>query len=283
MTDQQPNTEGVYDRLRRAILEDLRHRIEKAPGRCPEKLEIPNQARVKSLLRCEADVERDEEQTHALVCEIYHELYLEHIIVPGSGDLSAGSVNAMRWPWFRVTDHGRRVLEASEYSPYDPDGYLRRLKGEIPSVDETIVRYVEESLRCLRMDCLLAAAVTIGCASEQAVLLLIEQFGQAITDPKSKREYEDDTSSWIIARKYKAFRKSLDSAAKDLPKPLRDPLKQQLHGVFDLIRRTRNDAGHPTGEPITRETVLASQIVFPGYCKYVYSLKDHFAKSPVNM
>ena len=279
MAGQTVNIEEVYDELRRAILE----RMAQGVGRRTEGefSIINNEQGLQDLLPDRKIAERDIRKFGSLVCQIYHELYLERIIVPGTVGLC--SSGAMQWPWYQITDHGQRFLETREYSPYDPDGYLRRLKEEIPDVDETIVRYVEESLQCLRMDCLLAAAVTIGCASEKAMLLLIEQFGGAISDPAKKEEYEKRTSTWIISQKYKAFRKSLDSVAEDLPKELRDPLESQLDGTFNLIRRTRNDAGHPSGEPVARETMRAGQVVFPDFCRYVYKLMGHLDEEGVSL
>jgi len=284
MSDKRFDVEEMYDELRRHVLETLKQEVDRDPKRRSP------QPSIGSSLLCSLDAyqkapERDRKRMEALVCQIYHELYLERVIVPGTGDLNPMAVppRPMQWPVYHITDHGRRVLQTREYSPYDPDGYLARLRSEIPSVDETIVRYVAESLQCLRMDCLLAAAVTLGCASEKAMLLLIDEFGGRITHPQKKQEYDKQTSTWIISRKYQALRDSLDRVAKDLPRDLRDPLEPQLHGTFDLIRRIRNDAGHPTGEPVTRDMIRASHIVFPGYCKYVYSLKDHFAQHGVKL
>lgn len=87
----------------------------------------------------------------------------------------------------------------------------------------------------------------------------------------------------MISKKYDVFRKRLNSITNDLPKEIRIPLEQQLHATFDLIRQRRNEAGHPTGEIVTREMVHASQLLFPGYCKYVYSLMNHFANHPVSL
>ena len=275
VTDQQINWEEVHDELKRGLLELMREVSGKG-----DHDQVKNWQQLGDLLPDREIPERHNEQMQALVCQIYHELYLDRIIVSGTGRTSADRMN---WPFYRITDHGRRVLQTREYSPYDRHGYLRRLKSDIADLDETIVRYVAESLECLHRDCLLAAAVTIGCAAEKAVLLLIERFGKAISDPGKKKQYEKETDTWIVTRKYKAFRKKLQSVVKDLPQELSDPLEQRLHGTFDLIRRTRNDAGHPTGEPITREMVRASQIVFPDYCKYVYSLIEHFGVHGANL
>src|SRR5438105_954067 len=55
------------------------------------------------------------------ICQIFHDFYLERIIIAGSADRSTG---AMNWPWFRVTEFGESVLKSREYQPYDPDRYL---------------------------------------------------------------------------------------------------------------------------------------------------------------
>jgi hypothetical protein len=276
-------SEELYGVLRRAILEKLKQQVERRrpSGRGAEEIDVRIHSLLPDFKFPPLDQDTAKAQVGALIYQVYHELYLERIIFPGSAN--PNSSNPTSWPYYQITNHGRRVLETIEYSPYDPDGYLRRLKSEVPGVDETLVRYVDESLRCLRADCLLAAAVTIGCASEKAMLLLIEQFGQAISNVEKKQKYDEETSSWIITRKYRAFRSRLDGIANQLPKELSAPLEQQLHGVFDLIRQIRNDAGHPTGDPITRDAILASHIVFPGYCKYTYALKDYFTRHTVSL
>lgn len=271
------NTEEWYDELRRAILEKLRQEIEGKPQHVQQ--QVTNH-RISSLLPNRDIPPRHKKPIEALVFQIFHELYLERIVVPGTSEFFSTSI--MEWPIYRITDHGRRVLQTREYSPYDPNGYLDRLKSDITDLDETIVRYVAESLECLQRDCLLAAAVTLGCASEKAMLLLIEQFGQAISDAAKREKYRKATNDWRISIKYKNFRKELDRIAGSLPKELCSPLESHIGGVFNLIRHVRNEAGHPSEEPIERDTIIANQTIFPGYCKHVYSLIDHFAKHGVN-
>ena len=70
---------------------------------------------------------------------------------------------------------------------------------------------------------------------------------------------------------------NLEPLAKSLPADLGDDLHTILDRVFDLIRSTRNDAGHPTGKVIERESMRANFYLFPSYCRRVYALMDHFA------
>ena len=210
--------------------------------------------------------------------QIIHELYFEEIFILGN---STGGTGAWMLPYYRLTKYGQEVVNTTEYQPHDPEGYLSRIKSEIPNIDKVIVRYLEEGLSCFRRNLLLAAAVMIGCAAEKAMLLLIEEFGIAIADLKKKAQYERETKSRLISRKYKALWKRLQSSSATLPDGLGDDLQVILDRVFDLIRTTRNDAGHPTGKTIERETIRANLILFPGYCRRVYELTEYFSRNQV--
>ena len=126
---------------------------------------------------------------------------------------------------------------------------------------------------------LLAASVMTGCAAEKAMILLIEGFGNAITDAAAKTSYEKATKSRMIKNKYVALWDRIQKPAvqAQLPANVKDDLHTLLDRVFDLIRTTRNEAGHPTGKTIEKETVHANFLLFPSYCKRVYGLMAFFA------
>ncbi len=212
-------------------------------------------------------------------CDIVHELYLERIIAPGTGSMDLSATGCLTWPSFRVTEHGRKALEKAEYSPYDAEGYLARLQSEIPDLDDTILQYLDEALKCKQLWCLLAAAVMIGCASEKAMLLLIEAFGNAISDDTKKAEFQERIErQWMISKKHKTLREWLNRTEK-LPNTLAQGIPRSLDGVFTLIRETRNEAGHPAGGGIENDDIVANLTLFPGYCKHIYSLIEHFKAS----
>jgi hypothetical protein len=212
------------------------------------------------------------------VREVFHELYLEGVIISGG---QINSINhPMSWPFYQVTQYGKKLLQNPEYEPHDQDGYIARLRLAIQPLDTDIIRYLEESLTCYRRGTLLASAVMLGCAGEKAALLLIDAFGAAISDSDRKAKYEKDTSFWMISRKYDALWSRLGPIAKTLPDQLGDDLHTILDRVFDLIRTTRNEAGHPTGKVIEREAMHANLLLFPSYCRRVYALIDHFKVNP---
>jgi hypothetical protein len=157
------------------------------------------------------------------------------------------------------------------------------LRDAIPAIHADILRYCEEALLCFRYGALLASAVMLGCAAEKAALLLIDAFGKAIADPTKRAKYEKEIDHWVISTKYKTLWKRLEPLIPTLPQDLGDGLHTILDRVFDLIRVTRNDAGHPTGKAIEREVILGNYILFPSYCKRVYGLIDYFTKNPANI
>jgi hypothetical protein len=218
----------------------------------------------------------------ALARQVFHELYLELIILPGNNStINTLSGHLLEWPFYTVTEYGNSVLDNPDYQAHDPDGYLQKLKQQIPNIDPDIIRYLEESLRCYKHGLLLASAVMLGCAAEKAMLLLIEAFGNAITDTTAKGSYEQATRPWVISKKYEAFWSRLEPLAPNLPEPLRNDLHTVLDQIFGLIRRTRNAAGHPTGRTIERDTMYAHLIIFPTYLRRVYALISHFVANSV--
>ena len=206
----------------------------------------------------------------------FHRLYLEGVVAAGS---PRGGTGAMSWPFYFVTDYGRRVLEG-DHSPHDPEGYLDRLRSRVPELDRVTLLYLSETLSCYRRDCQLAAAVMLGCAAEKLILLLVDAFANTIADPSERQAYERDTRSWMISRKFDGLWKRLEPASESYPYELRENLHGKLHQVFELIRSVRNDAGHPTGHRIDRETNQANLVLFPTYCDRICRLIKHLNQGP---
>jgi len=111
--------------------------------------------------------------------------------------------------------------------------------------------------------------------------LLIEAYFNAIIDPNRKARFEKEVkrAGRSVKRRFDALRGEL--LALSLPPELKDALDIQLSGVFTLIRYSRNDAGHPTGQKIDRDTAHGNLLLFPQCCKRVYDLIEHFQRNPV--
>jgi hypothetical protein len=211
----------------------------------------------------------------ARVQNILWDLIIEGIVRPGSFD---GVNNNL--PFFHVTEYGRAVLKDGPASPYDPDGYLQRLKTAIGNLDGTILTYLNESSRTFRIGCLLSSTVALGCASEKAFVLLVAAYADSLPE-KMQGNFIKNTEGRTIKRQCDEFQKMLDSELKArLPADLKEGLDIILNGVFSMIRSHRNDAGHPTGRSVDREEAYVNLNVFPSYLKRVYGLINWLKNNP---
>ena len=87
-----------------------------------------------SMLHTERFVLSNEDQ--ARVQDILWDLIIEGILRPGLYDSVNNSL-----PFFHVTEYGKTILQDGPASPYDPDGYVKRLKDAIPDVESVILTY----------------------------------------------------------------------------------------------------------------------------------------------
>lgn len=200
--------------------------------------------------------------------DIFWDLMIEGIVRPGLGD----SINN-DLPWYHVSEYGKKVIN-TEPQPYDPDKFIERVKS-ISDVDNVIVMYLEESLKAFRIQCLLSSVITLGCASEKAILVLIEACENAIVDQQRKTAFSKATNTISIKKKHDELSKIIETKIwPNLSYDEKTNLETYLSGLFTVIRNYRNDAGHPSGTIIEREHLYALLVTFPIYLEKIYFLID---------
>jgi hypothetical protein len=209
------------------------------------------------------------------VRQIVWEFILQGILAIGRAETNPN------FPFVSITEHGKKVLESGETLPYDPDGYLRKLKTDIPNLDPIIEMYVTESLQAYLKGLMFSSAVALGVASEQAFLLLLDTFTNAIKDPPTKSSFEKLQESIRTKHKFDQLKNKLMSIRGTLPRELSEDLESQFDGTFNMIRVTRNDAGHPTGRKIERDVAFVNLRLFIIYCKKIYGLIDYFGSHQI--
>ena len=203
----------------------------------------------------------------ARVQNILWDLIIEGIIRPGLND---GTNNDL--PFFHVTEKGKEILNSGISTPYDPDGYIKRLRNDINNLDNVIITYLNECLSAFRIGSMLSSTITLGVASEKALLLLIDACANAMTNANRKAKFVRDTQGRMIKRQYDEFIKLYQGQLRGLfSGDINEDFETTVNGVFTMIRNYRNDAGHPTGRIASREIVYANIQVFPTYLKKVYS------------
>ncbi|WDQ34953.1 hypothetical protein PTQ21_12210 [Paenibacillus marchantiae] len=204
------------------------------------------------------------------VREIIWNLIVEGVLMIG--------INASNseWPWLKLTDYGHSVVDSEMPMPHDPSGYLSSIKQDIPEIDELIITYMTECLKAYRINLLLSSTIMLGCASEKALLLLIDSFINSFHDEAKRKQIYDKFANRMIKRQFDELTRSLTTIQSSIPKDISDGLNNVLLGVFEMIRNYRNDAGHPTGVTISKEQVYANIQVFIPYLKKIYQLINFF-------
>ena len=212
-----------------------------------------------------------------LINELIWTFIVQGILVPGTNDSNQG------WPFLRLTDYGERCVREQQILPHDPDGYLRDFFGAVPSADPVILEYLSEALQCYLRDLNRAASVMLGAASEKAVLLLIESYIGAVADTSRRAQVAGQVEkASSIFRKYEVFEKGFVQIKANLPKQFTDNVDSLLRGVFDLIRNSRNEAGHPaSGIAVSRDTNYSHLRLFVPYCKQIYDLIGWFTTNTI--
>jgi hypothetical protein len=112
----------------------------------------------------------------------------------------------------------------------------------------------------------------IGVAAESMLGRLVEAVHAALATPDRKAKFEKETRGKLAKKQHDEVLARLRSPASPLPVEIESVLTQHIDGVYDLIRRTRNDAGHPTGKRMERDETHALLLLFPTYCKTVHDL-----------
>lgn len=196
----------------------------------------------------------------------------EILYIDMPSDLSSSTISLV----FDITEYGLQVLSAGIPIPHDPDGYLSYIKSEIPNIDDTIYTYISESINAYNHNLLLSATTTIGCASEKALLLLLEAYIPFLPSEKERESFLKRTKGKFIKIQFEEFQKSFAGQKSRVDKELTDGIDIVIGGIFELLRQNRNSTGHPTGKSMPKDRVFAALQLFVTYCKRIYELIDFF-------
>ena len=202
--------------------------------------------------------------------EVIHNLLNEGVIMWGN----ASDRDTTTYPYFSITSYGKKVLEAGEIIPHDPDNYLTHLKKTIPNLDPLVLMYIEESVQCFLRNNQIASSVMLGVAAEAVFYQLFEWMKNNATNPtfikkieRVEKQLSTKNKQDIIFTEIKQYKDKLDPT-------ISENIETNLDGIGNFIRLQRNDSGHPTGTRKSRDEVFVNLRLFVPYCKQVYDLID---------
>jgi len=206
-----------------------------------------------------------------LANEVMWQFIVQGVIAVGLED-----ANNLTLPWFHVTDYGRQVLEAERFIPHDPTGYVAELRSVTGPIQTAVaIAYVEESLRCFNAGCHMASVLLLGIAAESIFneLCLVVQTSLASSTEKGKVDSRLPVKGrhrWIV-QKYL----NLPDAVRRGQLP--ESLDLTLTSLYELIRRQRNELGHPQPNPpdLTREQAFVFFRLFPSFLGDLQAFADY--------
>ena len=181
------------------------------------------------------------------------------------------------WEW-QLTKAGIESARDEQFNPDDLDRYLMRLHANVPDVSKLVFLYASEAVRCYTHEDYLASAVMLGVASEAAFLeMAYASVNWLGASGQKLKEVLDSKQPYV--KKFSEFRNKIEPRKVDLPSELVDGMSLTFDSVLDLLRISRNDAGHPTGKQLLREDQYIALQMFARYLQKLYQLRTFFSDS----
>lgn len=178
---------------------------------------------------------------------------------------------------FWLTELGEAIARDEIINPDSPDGYLKRLRNDVPAASEIVLDYATESVRAYQSRCYLASAVMLGVATEAAFLELGDAFASWLPEGSRTKFLAKltsrGTSYW---QKFGEFRNRLEPKRGELPQHLTEDIDLTLDATLNMLRIYRNEAGHPTGKQISRARANQNLQLFAFLLGRMYELKAFF-------
>jgi len=256
------------EEIRNTIFDYLKSQISwiQANPNKPQQFQISN---IYALFPIGTTAQWQHQKVESVAREIVQELENCGFIYEGT---AGGSGSMATYPWFTISEFGQEAILAESWLPYDPEGYLKALRAKVPTLDEITLAYISEAVAAYSRRHLLSATITLGVASENLMLTLVEAYTNWITDTGRQTKFRNKVEGRFISAQYKELKKELPNDLRSFPPEFQSDWETYLDGVFNFIRLNRNDAGHPTGKQFDAKIVYANLQIFAEYAQFISKL-----------
>jgi hypothetical protein len=175
-----------------------------------------------------------------------------------------------------LTEKGDSVAGDETANPDDPTRFMERLVTASPATSDTVREYLREALKSFAQECYLSSSVMLGVAAEATTLDVADSFVKWSGSSANRLKTILENPRQFYVYKLEEFSKRLAVAKSSIPSDLADNLELNLTAVLQLIRLTRNDAGHATGRKIDRAECFQDLVVYSNAHKKLHLLRQFF-------
>ena len=175
-----------------------------------------------------------------------------------------------------LTERGQRAANGEQFNPEDPTRYMERLLEAAPRTSDTTQQYLREALKSYEQECFLASSVMLGGAAEDTSLDVAASFVSWQGKPADNLKAILENPKQFYVYKLQQFEKRLTAAKGSIPPDLSENIELNITTILQLIRLTRNDAGHPTGRRVDQEDCYQNLVVYANAHRKLHRLKVYF-------
>jgi len=219
------------------------------------------------------------------VVDVFRELHLKGVLTyEVDWDRSRTAPALLKANEAKLTESGAKARDEGTFDSIEwlsAEDYVNAVEETAGGKLDCVIRtYLREAKRAFDEHLWLSCAVTLGCASEKAILLLGEAAKAYFQDPKLTNVIDDEKG--LINHKFTEVMERLDD------KGNKRAIRQKAAGIgadasplgelsvveclFQLYRIHRNDAGHPTGRQPDRDVLLCYLQGVKAYARIVTGL-----------
>ena len=197
--------------------------------------------------------------------EVLWDLLLQGVLAPGKNSLN------LHLPFVHVTEHGARCLEEGGILAHDPDGYVAHLAS--CGASETICDVAREANLCYLAGRNEAAAILLA----RAMAAVLNHLRDGLI--QSGRQQGRGTRSLAGAETSKETVRAAQRAlaSRSLPDALAVQCDAQLCAAAGVIDADTDPLSGPLPQ-ITPARVLASLLLLPDFCRFVYAVLDQLGQ-----
>ena len=178
------------------------------------------------------------------------------------------------YPFFRLSPLGRKILEDGQPRFHDAVSYVRQVEAASPDVDPLVVTYLTEAATTFYSGCLLASTVMLGVAAEAEFERLA---AIACAHPTHGSAFGAVSKHRTILPRMREFRARMEALGTALPRGIREQLDTTYGGIQNLLRVSRNDAGHPSGVAVDRDFAFAQLVLFIPFARQAAATRAFFS------